>query len=303
MTVKEAAKLWEISDRRVRVLCSEGKIPGTIKEGRAYKIPIDSIKPLDERRLRGIEIPAQYEELFKRIDAKKVEIEKRRPLTQGEIERLREEFLLEFTYNSNAIEGSTLTFQETAMVLEGITIDKKPLKEHLEAVGHKDAFEYIKELVSKNIKLSEKVIKDIHSLVLMDRPQDKGVYRKIPVKILGANVEPPQPYLIDIKMEELMINFNNVNNKSHDIEKIARFHLDFEGIHPFIDGNGRTGRLVLNLELMKNGYPPISVKFTDRKSYYECFYEYTEKANPSKMILMVSEYLEKELDRYLLILK
>ncbi|NMA23988.1 MAG: Fic family protein, partial [Spirochaetales bacterium] len=257
MTVKQAAKLWEISDRRVRALCFEGKIPGTIKEGRAYKIPIDAIKPVDERTLRGIEIPAQYEELFKRIDAKMAELEKRRSLTQGELERLGEEFLLEFTYNSNAIEGSSLTLQETAMVLEGITIDKKPLKEHLEAVGHKDAFEYVKELVSENVNLSEKIIKDIHSLVLMDRPQDKGVYRRIPVKIVGAKTEPPQPYIIGIKIEELMLNYNNVDNKLHDIERIARFHLDFEGIHPFIDGNGRTGRLVLNLELMKNSYPPI----------------------------------------------
>lgn len=189
------------------------------------------------------------------------------------------------------------------MVLEGITIDKKPLKEHLEAVGHKDAFEHVKELVSENVNLSEKIIKDIHSLVLMDRPQDKGVYRRIPVKIVGAKIEPPQPYIIGIKMEELMLNYNNVNNKLHDIERIARFHLDFEGIHPFIDGNGRTGRLVLNLELMKNGYPPISIKFTDRKNYYECFHEYTEKTDPSKMILMVSKYIEEELDRYLLILE
>ena len=303
MTVKQAAKLWEISDRRVRVLCSEGKIPGIIKEGRAYKIPIDAIKPVDERTLRGIEIPPQYEELFKRIDAKKAELEKRRPLTQGELERLREEFLLEFTYNSNAIEGSSLTLQETAMVLEGITIDKKPLKEHLEAVGHRDAFEYVKDLVSENVNLSEKIIKDIHSLVLMDRPQDKGVYRKIPVKIIGAKIQPPQPYIVGIKMEELMRNYNNVDNKLHDIAKVARFHLDFEGIHPFIDGNGRTGRLVLNLELMKNSYLPISVKLTDRKNYYECFREYTEKADPSKMILMVSKYIEEELDRYLLILE
>lgn len=174
------------------------------------------------------------------------------------------------------------------MVLKGITIDKKPLKEHLEAVGHKDAFEYIKELVSENVYLSEKVIKDVHSLVLMDRPQDRGVYRRILVRILGAKAELPQPYLVGIKMEELIRNYSNVDNKLHDIEKIARFHLDFEGIHPFIDGNGRTGRLVLNLELMKNGYPSISVKFTDRKNYYECLHENTEKANPSEMILMVS---------------
>ncbi len=301
ISVQQAAKLWDISDRRVRLLCSEGKIPGTIKEGRAYKIPADAIKPVDERRLRGKDIPAQYEDIFKRIDAKKTELEKRRPLTQGELERLQEEFLLEFTYNSNAIEGSSLTLQETAMVLQGITIDKKPLKEHLEAVGHKDAFNYIQELVSENVDLSEKIIKEVHSLVLIDRPQDRGVYRRIPVRILGAKVEPPQPYLVGPKMDQLIRGYTD--NKLHDIEKVARFHLDFEGIHPFIDGNGRTGRLVLNLELMKNAYPPISVKFTDRKNYYECFHEYTEKDDPNKMILMVSEYIEEELDRYLLILE
>ena len=97
ISVQEASKSWNISDRRVRMLCANSKISGTIKEGRAYKIPADAIKPVDERTLRGIEIPAQYEELFKRIDAKKAELEKRRRLTQGELERLREEFLLEFT--------------------------------------------------------------------------------------------------------------------------------------------------------------------------------------------------------------
>jgi len=303
ITVQQAAKLWDVSDRRVRTLCFEGKVPGIIKEGRAYKIPADALKPVDERTLRGKEIPDQYKNLFRRIDAKKAELEKRRPLTQGELEKLIEEFLLEFTYNSNAIEGSTLTLQETAMVLEGITIDKKPLKEHLEAVGHKDAFEYVKQLVSENIVLSENIIKKIHSLILIDRPQDKGVYRRIPVKISGTKVDPPQPYAVGFKMEELMRNYSSVNHKLHNIEKVARFHLDFEEIHPFIDGNGRTGRLILNLELMKNGYPPVSIKFTDRKRYYECFQEYTEKSDSSKMILMLSKFIEEELDKYLLILE
>lgn len=303
MSVKEASKLWNISDRRIRMLCAENKIPGVIKEGRAYRIPLNSIKPVDERTLRGKHISSKYKDIFKRIDAKSAELQNRRPLTQGELERLREQFLLEFTYNSNAIEGSTLTLQETAMVLEGITIDKKPLKEHLEAVGHKDAFEYIQELTSRKVALSEKIIKEIHSLVLIDRPNDKGVYRRIPVRILGANNEPPQPYLVPIQMEHLMRDYTSKENKLHEIEKIARFHLDFEGIHPFIDGNGRTGRLILNLEVMKNGYPPISVKFADRRKYYECFHSYSEKSDASNMILMVCEYIEEELDKYLLILE
>jgi len=303
MSAKQAAKLWNISDRRVRVLCSEDKIPGTIKEGRAYQIPLEALKPVDERTLKGKKIPARYQMLFKQIDAKKAMLGKKRPFTKGELERLRQEFLIEFTYNSNAIEGSALTLRETAMVLEGITVDQKPLKEHLEAVGHKDAFDYIHELVSEKASLSEKIIKDVHSLVLMDRPQDKGVYRRLPVRILGAKVDPPQPYLVGPKMEELMENYGSVDNKAHIIEKVARFHLDFEGIHPFIDGNGRTGRLLLNLEIMKNGYPPISIKFTDRKKYYDCFHEYTKESDASQMILMVANYIDGELDRCLSILE
>ena len=104
--------------------------------------------------------------------------------------------MIEFTYNSNAIEGNTLTLQETAMVLEGITIDQKPLKDHLEAVGHKDAFLYVQDIVSSKKSLTEFVIKNIHSLVLMNRPEDKGVYRRVPVRIMGAYTEPVQPYIL-----------------------------------------------------------------------------------------------------------
>ena len=303
MTVQEAAKKWHISDRRIRFLCAEGKINGAIKEGRSYKIPINSLKPVDGRKLRGKEISKEYQELFKRIDAKKAELEKRRPLTQGELERLREEFLLEFTYNSNAIEGNTLTLQETALVLEGITVDQKPLKDHLEVVGHKEAFIYVQQLVSEKVQMTEKIIKDVHSLVLMDRPQDRGIYRKIPVRILGAMHEPAQPYLVPAQMDELIRKYQNHDNKAHLIEKVARFHLDFETIHPFIDGNGRTGRLLLNLEIMKNGYPPINVKFTDRKRYYESFNAYHKRNDAGNMINMIAEYLEEELDRYLSILE
>ena len=241
--------------------------------------------------------------MFKEIDKKKLLLDNKRPFPGHTLKSIREKMLLEWTYNSNAIEGSTLTLRETAMVLEGLTIDQKPLKEHLEAVGHKHAFDYIQDLVSDKTVLSEKIIKDVHSLVLMDRPQDRGIYRRLPVRILGAKVDPPQPYLVEPKMEELMVNYSSLDNKAHIIEKAARFHLDFEGVHPFIDGNGRTGRLLLNLEIMKKGYPPISVKFTHRKKYYDCFHEYSEESDASKMILMVAKYIEEELDRYLLVLK
>jgi Fic family protein len=231
----------------------------------------------------------------------KAELDRRRPLTQGELKRLQDEFLIEFTYNSNAIEGNTLTLKETALALEGVTIDQKPLKDHLEAVGHRDAFLYVTELVSEKTSISERVIKDIHALVLMNRPEDKGVYRRIPVKIMGALHEPPQPYLVPVQMEQLLRELSA--DKRHDIEKATLFHLDFEGIHPFIDGNGRTGRLLLNLMLMQAGYPPVNVKFTDRKRYYACFDSYYRDKDASPMVEMVAEYTKERLTQMLHILQ
>ena len=186
------------------------------------------------------------------------------------------------------------------MVLRGLTIDKKSLREHLEVVGHKEAFEYVRQLVSENIEISERIIKDIHYLVLADKKEDRGVYRRVPVRIMGAANEPVQPYLIIPKMEELLEKYKNSNEDI--VTKLARFHIEFEGIHPFIDGNGRTGRLLINLELMKVGYPPIDIKFTDRIKYYDAFDEYHKNNNISAMADMFAQYLNQRLDLYLSIL-
>ena len=293
ITAKQAAEKWGISDRRVRILCSQGKIPGAYQEGRAWKIPYDTTKPSDERY-------KNKESLIPILEDKLKVLKKRRPLTEGELERLNEEFLTEYTYNSNAIEGNTLTLRETDMVLRGLTIDKKSLKEHLEVIGHKEAFDYVKQLVSENVEISEKLIKDIHYLVLADKKDDRGVYRRIPVRIMGAAHEPVQPYLIIPKMEELLEQYKN--SKEDIVTKLARFHIEFEDIHPFIDGNGRTGRLLINLELMKAGYPPIDIKFSDRLKYYEAFDEYHIKHNISAMADMFARYLNNRLDLYLSIL-
>ena len=294
LTVKEVAEKWGVSDRRVRVLCSEGKIPGAYQKGRGWKIPVDAKKPEDSRYKSAKSI----EDIIKE---KKLELDSRRPLTQGEMERLNEEFIIEYTYNSNAIEGGTLTLRETDMVLRGLTIDQKPLKEHMEAVGHKEAFEFVSNLMKNNAPLTESVIKQIHYLVLADKKDDRGVYRRVPVKILGAKHEPVQPYLIQPKMEELLKNYNE--SKEEIIGKLARFHIEFEGIHPFIDGNGRTGRLLVNLELMKAGFPPIDIKFTDRVSYYNAFDAYHEKHNLSPMKKLFASYIKERLDTYLSILE
>lgn len=297
ITVKQVSERWGISDRRIRILCAEGRIEGVLKKGRSYFIPADALKPIDGRSLRGKVIPEQYAALFTSIDEMKNELSRRRPLTSGELKRLQDEFLVEFTYNSNAIEGNTLTLQETALALEGVTIDKKPLKDHLEAVGHRDAFLYIVSLVSDKVPISERVIREIHSLVLINRPEDKGVYRRIPVKIMGAHHEPPGPYLVPDQMERLIADLSRDNR--HIIETLALFHLNFEGIHPFIDGNGRTGRLILNLMLMQAGYPSINVKFADRTRYYACFDSYYRDNDVSPMVLMVGGYVKERLAQYL----
>lgn len=293
ITAKQAAEKWSISDRRVRILCEKGQIEGAFRDGKIWHIPDDATKPRDAR------IKAK-QTLIEQINKKKAMLDGCRPLTEGEVSRLNEDFMVEYTYNSNAIEGNTLTLRETDMVLRGLTIDKKPLKDHMEAVGHKDAFYYIVDLVKDKTPISESIIKQIHSLVLADKPQDRGVYRKVPVRILGARLKPVQPYLIEPKMFELLSDFEN---DSRDIaEKLAEFHIRFEGIHPFIDGNGRTGRLLVNLELMKEGYPPIDIKFADRIRYYDAFYAYYVKHNLGEMTKLFAEYLNQRLDDYLKIL-
>ena len=294
MKVSKAAEKWGISDRRVRVLCSEGKIPGVIRKGNLYMIPENAQKPLDGRRSRA-GVLAEVKQKLERLN-------QLRPLTPGEAKRLQEEFMVEFTYNSNAIEGNTLTLKETAMVLEGMTIDQKPLKDHLEAVGHRDAFLYIQEIASQEVPISEFVIKNIHSLVLMNQPEDKGVFRKIPVRIMGAYTQPVQPYLIEPKVTELLAVNEERKESMETIERIARFHLEFEGIHPFIDGNGRTGRLVMNLDLIRNGYPAINVKFADRKKYYDAFDAYYRDGSADAMTDLIAGYVNERLDEYLEIL-
>ena len=293
--VSKAAEKWGISARRVRLLCSQGKIDGVIRRGNLYMIPENAMKPLDGRsNKRNVLID---------IQRKRERLTELRPLTQGEVERLAEEFMIEFTYNSNAIEGNTLTLKETALALEGMTIDQKPLKDHLEAVGHRDAFLYVQDIAKHELPLSETVIKNIHALVLMNRPDDKGVYRRIPVRIMGAYTEPVQPYLIEPKMAELLATNEERKNTMNDIERIALFHLEFEGIHPFIDGNGRTGRLILNLDLIRNGYPPINVKFTDRKRYYDAFDAFYKHGDPLPMTDLLAGYVDLRFDDYLAVLE
>lgn len=242
---------------------------------------------------------------YSTVDALKKKLHSLRPLNPLELKRLREEFAVENTYDSNAIEGSTLTLRETALILQqGITIAEKPLRDHLDAVGHKDAFEYIMALADRCEVLDERVIRDIHSLVLMNDAENRGVYRRVPVTILGALVAPPPPYMVQEELKKLLDDYARSQGKLHPIDAISGFHLRFEGIHPFVDGNGRTGRLILNLELVKAGYLPVNIKFSDRRKYYDSFDSYYGGAHlPDALAQLIAGYEADELKRYISIIE
>jgi Fic family protein len=246
-----------------------------------------------------------FSEDLERLDTLKNRLSSMRPLSPAELKRLRDEFAIENTYNSNAIEGNTLTLRETALVLqEGITIAGKPLKDHLEAVGHRDAFDYVAAAADASEPLTERTIKDIHTLVLMSDAMHKGAYRSVPVAILGAAHTPPPPYTVIRKMEELLADYDTIKRDRHVVEAIAEFHLRFEGIHPFIDGNGRTGRLVMNLELMKASFLPVNIKYIDKERYYDCFDDYYAATHtPDMLTKLIIEYETQELERFIKIVE
>ncbi|MDI9590519.1 MAG: Fic family protein [Acidobacteriota bacterium] len=293
ISVAEAAQKWGISERRVRELCARGRIAGAHRDGRAWRVPAEAVKPLDARRS---DLPS----LIDLVHQKKARLDALRPLTPGEARRLMQEFVVEFTYNSNAIEGNTLTLRETGLVLQGITVGKKPLRDHLEAVGNRDAFEYVCELVRDGTPLTQWVIREVHQLVLADKPRDRGVYRTIPVRISGALHEPVEPALIEPGMAELLAWYEADDGDL--VARLARFHVEFEAIHPFVDGNGRTGRLLVNLELMKAGYPPIDIKYADRAAYLEAFDGYHSGRDPQAMERLFARYLDERLTYYLEVL-
>lgn len=196
----------------------------------------------------------------------KNELDSRRPLNQGEIKRIKENYIIKNTYNSNAIEGNTLTEMETRVILEtGITVAKKTLREHLEVKNHAEALLYIEDL--KNEILTEYDIKSIHSIILdgIDR-LNAGKYRSVDVRIGGATHEVTPAQLVPQEMTDLLAWYSS---EKPTINRIIEFTCKFINIHPFIDGNGRTSRLLTNLELLKLGFPPITILTLDRLEYYQ----------------------------------
>ncbi|MFH0736213.1 MAG: Fic family protein [bacterium] len=204
---------------------------------------------------------------FEEIDKKIKLLNSKKPFPEYTLQSLRENLILEWTYNSNAIEGNTLTLQETKVVMEGITIGGKSIREHFEVINHREAILYVEDIIKNKEPLTEWQIKNIHNLVLKNiDDKNAGIYRKSNVVITGAKFIPPDFLFVPEQMNALIDVHNN--NYSHPLEKAALLHTIFVKIHPFVDGNGRTARLLLNFELMKNGYLPIIIKKENRLEYY-----------------------------------
>ena len=208
--------------------------------------------------------------MFETIDSLKNKLDAQRPLSPSIIKNLQEDLILRWTYHSNAIEGNTLTLLETKVVLEGITVGGKALREHFEAINHRNAIYYVEDIIKKEEPFSEWQIRNIHQLILKNiDDENAGRYRQQNVLISGATNTPPDYTLLNDKMAQFIDWYNIEADLMHPIARAAKVHADFVGIHPFIDGNGRTSRLLMNLELMKAGYPPCVITVENRLAYYE----------------------------------
>lgn len=240
---------------------------------------------------------------FDKIDQLKKELDELRPLPAAAVRNLDEVYRIEWTYNSNAIEGNTLTLLETKLVLEeGLTVGGKKLREHFEVINHSEAIYYVQDVVNRNIEFTEYVIKSIHHLVLKNiDDENAGRYRMINVLISGSQHTPPHFTVLSEKMEQLMEWYDENKDNLHPVELAAQFHFRFVFIHPFSDGNGRTARLLMNLILMKYGFPPAIVKAANdaRLRYYETLELASIGHDVKPFVQLIAECVEDSLQRYI----
>lgn len=243
--------------------------------------------------------------LQKRIENKKEALNKLRPLPVIAVKKLREQFELEMTYNSNAIEGNRLTLKETFLVIsEGVTIKGKPLKDHLEAKNHTEALSFVFDLIDKDKRhtFSERLVRTLHQLVVLDTGKEwAGKYRASNVLITGTDHKPPEAIQVPVLMGDLIDWLRKEKANLHPVELSALLHHRMVHIHPFFDGNGRTARLAMNVLLLQNGYPLVIILKNDRKKYYRVL-ALADKGEYGPLVTFIAQAVERSLDIYLKVL-
>lgn len=277
-----------------------------MKNGNSWNIPVDTLKPVDKRVFKpdNIDFIINLEDnYFDEVDKLKKKLDSKRPIPKETLRSLEETINLEWTYNSNGIEGNTLTLRETQVVLEGITVGGKSIKEHLEVINHEKAILYLNDLVKENNPITEWNIKSIHQLILKDiDDKNAGRYRRENVTIKGVAHIPPDYLKVPELMEKLVLNYENWK-EFHPIIQAALLHGELVKIHPFVDGNGRTSRLLMNLDLMNHGLNPVIIKKEDRLEYYNAL----DKAHTTKdytdFIKLITKLEIEILKKYLKLIK
>jgi Fic family protein len=250
----------------------------------------------------------ELEIALQQIDTLKQRLQQIRPLDVEALTKIKTAFEMEYTFESNRIEGNTLTLQETALVVsEGVTIGGKSMREHLEAINHAQAIEFIKETASNDIEITEWTVREIHALILhgINREQ-AGQYRNVPVMITGSRHVPPQPYLIAPQMENFILQYRQMEmDGTHSVLIAAYLHDELVKIHPFIDGNGRTSRLLMNLYLLSKGYTITSLKADDeaKQAYYTALETSHTDGNHEQFNLLVANAVKQSMKNYLRIIE
>ncbi len=243
---------------------------------------------------------------IKNLNAKFKELNALRPIPSAQLKKIIEQFEIEMTYNSNAIEGNSLTMKETFWVIqEGLTIKDKPLKDHLEARNHKEALDFLYELIDKDAHntVSEHLIRQLHQLVVQDSQKEiAGKFREGEVYISGANHRPPAGFDVPLHMSELIKWLQENEKIVHPVELAAILHHKFVHIHPFWDGNGRVGRLLMNIIILQAGYPLAIILRNDRKRYYRVL-ALADEGKYKTLSEMVAQAVLRSLSIYLKILK
>lgn len=247
-----------------------------------------------------MELVMLEERLLSRIEEKKERLDGLRPLPTAAVSRLNEQLTIEWIYNSNAIEGSTLTLRETQLILEqGITIGGKSLREHFEVVNHEEAIRMVESLAGKQEPITISHVRQLHALVLAKiDDENAGQYRNVPVRIVGTAYEPPSSWELPSQMNDWVAWVREQEGEMETVMLAAIAHHKLVAIHPFIDGNGRTARLIMNLILLRADYPPAIIATVNRRQYYRVLSQ-ADAGNAVPLVNFVGRAVERSLTLYL----
>ena len=303
--VQKLASLLEIDLETIMVVWLKEKILYEIGQDefalKALQVAEEEIKY--QSKVSKKKLSTTLQNILDEIDSLKIKLDSFRAFDSYRIAQALE---LEYTFESNRIEGNTMTLRETDLVInEGLTISGKSMREHLEVINHQEAIAYIKDLMQKNTPINEREVLSIHNLILRGiHPEDAGRYRKVQVMIQGSSHMPPQPFLVTKEMEDFFIWFETNKNSLNPILLAAEMHERLVTIHPFIDGNGRTSRLVMNLILLQHGYIIANIKgdYESRMQYYQALETAQTKNNKEDFLLFIAQMEKESLERYLSII-